>query len=175
MQWASSEPISTQWCTGSASHIQSVHCGSHRAWRTWASSGLSTHRGPGMEEPLYRESTDLTPKSPMQKVYFPEKEKSEVAQSCPTLCGPMDCSLPGSSVHGIFQARVLEWGAIAFSREPRDWTGVSHIVGRHFTIWATRGFMKRRAKSLHIMKLSKYSVSTSPSFFHVSLPLGLPR
>ena len=39
----------------------------------------------------------------------------EVAQSCPTLCDPMDCSLPGSSFHGIFQARVLEWGAIAFS------------------------------------------------------------
>ena len=45
-----------------------------------------------------------------------EKEtESEVAQSCPTLCDPMDCSLPGSSAHGIFQARVLESGAIAFS------------------------------------------------------------
>ena len=44
------------------------------------------------------------------------KVKSEVAQSCPTLRDLMDCSLPGSSVHGIFQARVLEWGAIAFSR-----------------------------------------------------------
>ena len=44
------------------------------------------------------------------------KSESEVAQSCPTLCDPMDCSLPGSSVHGIFQARVLEWGAIAFSK-----------------------------------------------------------
>ena len=43
------------------------------------------------------------------------KSESEVAQSCPTLSGPMDCSLPGSSIHGIFQARVLEWGAIAFS------------------------------------------------------------
>ena len=43
------------------------------------------------------------------------KSQSEVAQSCPTLSDPMDCSLPGSSVHGIFQARVLEWGAIAFS------------------------------------------------------------
>ena len=43
------------------------------------------------------------------------KSKSEVAQSCPTLSDPMDCSLPGSSVHGIFQARVLEWGAVAFS------------------------------------------------------------
>ena len=43
------------------------------------------------------------------------KSESEVAQSCPTLRDPMDCSLPGSSAHGIFQARVLEWGAIAFS------------------------------------------------------------
>jgi len=43
------------------------------------------------------------------------KTESEVIQSCPTLSDPMDCSLPGSSVHGIFQARVLEWGAIAFS------------------------------------------------------------
>ena len=45
------------------------------------------------------------------------KSESEVAQSCPTPSDPMDCSLPGSSVHGIFQARVLEWGAIAFSKE----------------------------------------------------------
>ena len=43
------------------------------------------------------------------------KSESEVTQSCPTPSDPMDCSLPGSSVHGIFQARVLEWGAIAFS------------------------------------------------------------
>ena len=47
------------------------------------------------------------------------ESESEVPQSCPTLCDPMDCSLPGSSAHGIFQARVLEWGAIAFSDE--DW------------------------------------------------------
>ena len=45
------------------------------------------------------------------------KSESEVAQSCPTLSDPMDCSPPGSSIHGIFQARVLEWGAIAFSRK----------------------------------------------------------
>ena len=44
------------------------------------------------------------------------KSESEVAQSCPTLRDPMDCSLPGSSIHGIYQARVLEWGAIAFSK-----------------------------------------------------------
>ena len=43
------------------------------------------------------------------------KSESEVAQSCPTLSDPMDCSLPGSSIHGIFQARVLEWVDIAFS------------------------------------------------------------
>ena len=43
------------------------------------------------------------------------KSESEVTQSCPTLSDPMDCSLTGSSIHGIFQARVLEWGAIAFS------------------------------------------------------------
>ena len=45
------------------------------------------------------------------------KSESEVAQSCPTLSDPMDCSLPGSSVHGTFQARGLEWGAIAFSED----------------------------------------------------------
>ena len=45
------------------------------------------------------------------------KSESEVAQLCPTISDPMDCSLPGSSVHGTFQARVLEWGAIAFSQE----------------------------------------------------------
>ena len=64
---------------------------------------------------------------------------SEVAQSCPTLCDPMDCSPPGSSVHGIFQARVLEWVAIAFSRGPsgpRDRAPVSCITGRHFTVRA---------------------------------------
>ena len=48
------------------------------------------------------------------------KSESEVTQSCPAVSDPMDCSLPGSSVHGIFQARVLEWGAIAFSCFPKD-------------------------------------------------------
>ena len=45
------------------------------------------------------------------------ESESEVAQSCPTLCNPMDCSLPGSSVHGTLQARILEWVAISFSRD----------------------------------------------------------
>ena len=49
------------------------------------------------------------------------KSESEVTQSCSTLSDPMDCSLPGSSAHGIFQARGLEWGAIAFSATPTDY------------------------------------------------------
>ena len=67
-------------------------------------------------------------------------KESEVTQLCPTLSNPMDCSLPGSSIHGILQARILEWVAISFSRGsswPRDGTQVSRIAGRHFNLWAT--------------------------------------
>ena len=59
-----------------------------------------------------------------------------VAQSCPTLCDPVDCNLPGSSVHEIFQARILEWVAISFSKgssQPRDRTRVSCTAGKFFT------------------------------------------
>ena len=70
----------------------------HQAPRPWDSPGKNT--GVGCHFLLQR-----------MKV----KSESEVVQSCLTLCDPMDCSLPGSSIHGIFQARVLEWGAIAFS------------------------------------------------------------
>ena len=65
-------------------------------------------------------------------------------QSCPTPWDPMDYNLPGSSVHGILQTRILEWVAIPFSKgscynpETWDWTQVSCVVGRLFTIWATR-------------------------------------
>ena len=62
-----------------------------------------------------------------------------VPQSCPTFCDPVDCSPPGSSVHGAFQARILEWVAISFSMgssPPRDQTQVSHTAGRLFTILA---------------------------------------
>ena len=91
---------------------------------------------------------ELWVKSSRGKLWFsrelPEKlwsevKWSEVAQSCPTLFHPMDCNLPGSCVHGIFQARVLE--SISFSRgssQPRARTQVSHIVNRCFTVWATR-------------------------------------
>ena len=67
--------------------------------------------------------------------------RQAITQSCPTLCNPMDCSLPGFSVHGVFQARVLEWVAISFSRGsscPRDPTQVFCIAGRRFTLWATK-------------------------------------
>ena len=60
-----------------------------------------------------------------------------VAQSCLTLCNPLDCSSPGSSVHGILQAKILEWVAIPFSRESsqsRDRTQVSCIADRFFTV-----------------------------------------
>ena len=63
--------------------------------------------------------------------------EGEVTQSCPTLWDPMGCSLPGSSVHGILQARILEWVAISFSRgssRPRDRTQVSRIGGRRFNL-----------------------------------------
>ena len=69
------------------------------------------------------------------------KTENEVAQSCPTLCDPVDCSLSGSSVYGFFQARVLEWIAISFSRgssQPRDQIRVSCITSRRFTFWATK-------------------------------------
>ena len=64
-----------------------------------------------------------------------------VAQSCPTLCDPMDCSLPASSVHVILQARIPEWVAIPFSRGsswPRDPIWISCTAGRFFTAWTTR-------------------------------------
>ena len=68
------------------------------------------------------------------------KVKVLVTQSCPPLWNPMDSSLPGSSVHEIFQATKLEWAAIPFSRGsmwPRDQTQVSSITGRFF-VWATK-------------------------------------
>ena len=68
-------------------------------------------------------------------------KESEVTQLRLNICNPMDCSPPASSFHGIFQAKVLEWVAISFSRGSswhRDWTWVSCTADRCFTIWATR-------------------------------------
>ena len=88
----------------------------------------------------------------LNSTYYPV-QANEVAQSCPTLCNPMGCNIPGSSVHGILQARILEWVAISFSRgssRPRDRTQVSCIIGRCFTIWATG--------KPHFAKCSIYSI-----------------
>ena len=67
--------------------------------------------------------------------------KNEVSQPCLTLCEPVDCSPPGVSIHGVLQARILEWVAISFSRgssQTRNRTHISLIAGRFFTSWATR-------------------------------------
>ena len=87
---------------------------------------------------------------------------NEVAQSCLTLCDPMDCSLPGPFIRGIFQARVLEWIAISFSRgssRPGDRTQVSRIAGRRFPVWAVHsGFFD--AVPCSAMKLHEQFLQT---------------
>ena len=84
-----------------------------------------------------------------------------VTQSCLTVCNPTDCSSPGSSVHGILQARILEWVAMPFSRgssQPMDQTWVSCSAGGFFTIWATRedhNFISSRSRPYsHSLSLS---------------------
>ena len=96
-----------------------------------------------------------------------EVKSSEVIQSCLTLCDPMDCSLSGSSVHEIFQARVLEWIAISFSRgspRPRKRTRVFRIAGRRFTVWAT-------SEAPNCPKMLFILVSDKPWTRHASLLL----
>ena len=83
----------------------------------------------------------VIPFHPRNKACLVDAVLRLVIQSCLTLCNSMGCSLPGSSVHGILQARILEWVATLFSRGyswPRDQIRVSHIAGRFFTIWATK-------------------------------------
>ena len=78
---------------------------------------------------------------PTRSTGFPGCVCVLVGQACPTLCDPMACSPPGSSVHGMLQARTLEWVAMLSSRgpsQPRDWTSISCMAGGFFTIWATR-------------------------------------
>ena len=86
-----------------------------------------------------------------EKIWTPNGKWSEVLATwlCHTLCYPMDYSLPGSSVHGTIQTKILEWVAISFARgssQPRDQTRVFHIAGRLFTVWATRGICKWQMK-----------------------------
>ena len=87
--------------------------------------------------------------------FWKKVKESEVTQCCLPLCYPMDCSLPGSSVHEIFQAKILEWVAISFSRRsswPRDQTRVSCIVCRRFYCLSHKG---RLLRDLIILKVSK--------------------
>ena len=86
-----------------------------------------------------------------------------VAQSCPTLGDPMDCSLSGSSVHGILQERILEWVAISFSRgssRPRDGTWASCIAGRFFSVCFTIITPLNLEAKLHLCPSHKFSTST---------------
>ena len=82
------------------------------------------------------------------------KSESEVVQLCPTLCDPMDCSLPGSSAHWIFQARVLEWGAIAFSTKlPLDIARCS-LRGKITSSWKSLNYIKKQffIKSVYLCR-----------------------
>ena len=77
---------------------------------------------------------------------------------CPTLCDSLDCSLPGSSVYGILQARLLEWIATSSSRgssQPRNWTCVSCIAGGFFTKWATREALLLHVKGSQLMEKNR--------------------
>ena len=90
---------------------------------------------------------------------------SEVTQSCLTLCDPVDCNPPGSSVHGILQARILEWVAISFSRgssRPGDQTQVSCTAGRRVKLWATRDLLGS-IPSPSIVQKSWYSAVVTSS------------
>ena len=77
-----------------------------------------------------------------QEIFSDWYRKSEVTQSRPTLCEPMDCSLTGFSVHGILKARIVEWVAILGIHYSRDRTQVSCIVGRYFIVWSTGEVIK---------------------------------
>ena len=86
------------------------------------------------------------------------KSESEVAQSCPTLRDPMDCSLPASSIHGIFQARVLEWGAIAFS----DRTVLGAVKGIIY-YWPDPNPLLA-LRNARVCQVFDVSVNSSPTF-----------
>ena len=103
------------------------------------------------------------------------KSAMSIAQLCPTVCDPTDSSPPGFSVHGILQARILEWIAIPFCRgssQPRDQTGVSHVAGRFFIVWANREAPKS-ATLQFFKKCDQFSptiASTSLFSTEVNLP-----
>ena len=102
------------------------------------------------------------------------KVKVLISQSCPTFWEPMACSLPGSSVGGILQARILACVAFPFSRTsslPRDQTCASHIAGRFFTIWATRETLSWSRvcvnRSINIEVIQKSSLKKHSTVFKI--------
>ena len=104
-------------------------------------------------------SLQLPEKFHFKVVIIMRMKWSEVAQSCPPLL-TLDCSLPGSSVHRIFQARVLEWVAISCSRGsswPRDRTLVSRILGGCFIVWATREVHYENGNGVFSQMIVKYA------------------
>ena len=115
-------------------------------WKETLEKGLATHYSILAWSIPWTEEPDRLQSMGSQRVWQNWVTKhtykdqfSSVAQSCPTLCDPVDCSPPGSSVQGILQARILWWVAMLSSRgssQPRDWTQVSCIAGRFFTNWA---------------------------------------
>ena len=106
-------------------------------------------------------------------LFILKKVKVLVAQLCLSLCNPIYCGPPGSSVHGILQARILEWVAILFSRGyswPRDRIHISCIVGGFFTIWATRGLKlqnSQKKKKKKICPLSSHLAFKQQLGFHI--------
>jgi len=130
--------------------------------------GHGENKGTRSRRKWQRRNGSLGRKGPLSILWVRYKNCLEHSwKLCPTLCNPMDCSLPGSSIHGIFQARILEWIAISFSRRcfwPRDWTRVSHIVGRRFTVWDTREELYLR------LRYRKYNISKKELVFWLVTP-----
>ena len=113
----------------------------------------------------------------VQAIPKPNMSSVKVTQSCPTLCDPMSDSRPGSSVHGILQAGILEWVVILFSRgssQPRDRTQVFHIAGRLFISWATRE-AQHVPYLTYIYLMKSFILESTTKILHLtSLGLCLP-
>ena len=134
-------------------HLQNNDCRDLLAWRSkWGKGG--TERLTETESKSWEGTWQLSldqllsaragrePREQMPRPLPLCESESKVTQFCPTLCHPMDSNLPGSSIRGISQARILEWIAISFSRGsywPRDWTPVSCIAGRLFYCLSHQG------------------------------------
>ena len=166
-------------CTAAPAGLRSIHPRSHKAaidphfcgfsvviHRRQALGWQAVPRGRGLDQSSWAEKENPRPcwvqgqrvdDLPCPAQAGACKKESEVTQSHPNLCNPMDCSLPDSSVHGILQARILEWVAISFSRgssQPRDGNWVSCTAGGFFTVWAPRGLQTPCQGAVHAVQKS---------------------